>query len=49
MTAKKYTECYHCGEDCVDEEVLFDEKKFCCNGCQTVYEILDQNDLLKMY
>ncbi len=49
MTAKKYTECYHCGEDCIDEEIHFDEKKFCCQGCQTVYEILNQNDLCNYY
>lgn len=49
MTAKKYTECYHCGEDCVEEEIRFDNKQFCCSGCQTVYEILNQNDLCNYY
>ncbi|MGB0882673.1 MAG: heavy metal translocating P-type ATPase [Vicingaceae bacterium] len=49
MIAKKHTECYHCGEDCIDEEIHFDEKKFCCQGCQTVYEILNQNDLCNYY
>jgi Cu+-exporting ATPase len=49
MGVDKYTECFHCGEDCIDEEILFDEKQFCCAGCQTVYEILDQNDLCNYY
>lgn len=49
MEEKKHTECYHCGEDCIDEEILFDEKKFCCTGCKTVYEILEQNDLCNYY
>jgi Cu+-exporting ATPase len=49
MEENKYIECYHCGEDCIDEEILFDEKKFCCTGCKTVYEILEQNDLCNYY
>lgn len=49
MSGNKYTECYHCGEDCIEEEILFDEKQFCCTGCKTVYEILDQNDLCNYY
>jgi Cu+-exporting ATPase len=42
------TTCYHCGQAC-DEELLFDEKKFCCYGCKTVYEILASNDLCEYY
>lgn len=41
--------CYHCGEPCEEETLVFDEKTFCCNGCQTVYEILNQNDLCDYY
>ncbi len=41
--------CYHCGELCEDELVLFDDKPFCCNGCKMVYEILDENDLCNYY
>ena len=41
--------CYHCGELCVDELVVFDEKNFCCQGCKMVYEILDSNDLCNYY
>ena len=40
--------CYHCG-DTNSIYVLFDEKKFCCNGCKTVYEILNQSELTKYY
>lgn len=43
MSTKK---CFHCGIDVIEkEEVLFDNKSFCCNGCKTVYEIFSQNDL----
>lgn len=41
--------CYHCGDDCDRELVVFDDKDFCCNGCKTVYEILNQNDLCTYY
>lgn len=37
--------CYHCGADCGKRPILFNDKKFCCNGCKTVYEILNANEL----
>ncbi len=38
--------CFHCGNDIVEtERVLFENKKFCCNGCKTVYEIFSTNGL----
>lgn len=45
---KKAT-CYHCGEQCIEETIIFDDKKFCCQGCKTVFEILNQNDLCNYY
>ena len=42
--------CFHCGNEIIKrEEVIFDEKSFCCNGCKTVYEIFSQNDLTCYY
>ena len=41
--------CYHCGLDCNSEKIEFDKKIFCCNGCKTVYEILNQNELTCYY
>ena len=43
------TTCYHCGEDCLQDEVVFDQKSFCCSGCQVVYEILKDNNLCNYY
>lgn len=40
--------CYHCGEP-VQEEIKFDERAFCCEGCKTVYEIFSTNDLSSYY
>ena len=42
--------CFHCGNEIIKkDEVLFDDKKFCCNGCKTVYEIFSLNDLTCYY
>ncbi|MBD3616401.1 MAG: heavy metal translocating P-type ATPase metal-binding domain-containing protein [Gracilimonas sp.] len=41
--------CYHCGEDCYSETVHFDDKSFCCLGCQTAYRVLDESGLCNYY
>ncbi|OIV41562.1 heavy metal translocating P-type ATPase [Flavobacterium johnsoniae] len=42
--------CFHCGlEIPKNEEINFDDKKFCCAGCKTVYEIFSLNDLTSYY
>ncbi|HEY0656493.1 MAG TPA: heavy metal translocating P-type ATPase metal-binding domain-containing protein [Chryseosolibacter sp.] len=40
--------CYHCGQRC--EDILWvQDKSFCCYGCKTVFEILNENDLCEYY
>ncbi|MFV5701146.1 heavy metal translocating P-type ATPase [Flavobacterium sp. XS2P12] len=42
--------CFHCGLDIIkEEEIIFDARNFCCNGCKTVYEIFSLNDLACYY
>ena len=42
--------CFHCGKLVEKkEEIVYDEKYFCCNGCKTVYEIFNLNDLSCYY
>lgn len=42
--------CFHCGLDIVKtEQIIFDEKEFCCTGCKTVYEIFSLNDMTCYY
>lgn len=41
--------CYHCGDECPDDSISLNEKIFCCNGCKTVYEILNQHNLCNYY
>lgn len=43
------TVCFHCGNDCPDDRLLFDDKHFCCDGCKTVYSILNQHQLCQYY
>jgi Cu+-exporting ATPase len=42
-------QCYHCGDECPDDDQSVDEKKFCCLGCKTVFEILEDNGLCDYY
>ncbi len=41
--------CFHCGDECGKDEIIFHDKSFCCNGCKTVYEIFSENDLTCYY
>ena len=42
--------CFHCGLDIVKEdEIIFENKNFCCSGCKTVYEIFSLNDMTCYY
>jgi Cu+-exporting ATPase len=41
--------CAHCGGDCAEKDLLWEEKHFCCDGCQAVYEILNHNGLCRYY
>lgn len=43
------TNCYHCGDVCLDQQIEFDEKDFCCHGCKAVYELINQSDLTSYY
>ena len=48
--AEKVSEnCFHCGQDIERERIVFDEKIFCCNGCKSVYEILNMHNLGNFY
>jgi Cu+-exporting ATPase len=48
VTTEK-TLCYHCGDTCDSIRIAFDEKEFCCEGCKTVYEILNEKELCTYY
>ncbi|APY09323.1 ATPase [Winogradskyella sp. J14-2] len=41
--------CFHCGDDCGSHPITFQDKSFCCNGCKTIFEIFNENDLTCYY
>lgn len=41
--------CYHCGDKCANDTICLDDKFFCCEGCKTVYQILNENELCTYY
>ncbi|MGE0020463.1 MAG: heavy metal translocating P-type ATPase [Draconibacterium sp.] len=45
----KQNTCIHCGADCGKSPVVWNDMKFCCNGCLTVYQLLNENKLYKYY
>ncbi|MDI9339360.1 MAG: heavy metal translocating P-type ATPase metal-binding domain-containing protein [Sediminibacterium sp.] len=44
-----HTQCYHCGEDCEAEIIKAEDKSFCCQGCKSVYDILNKVELCNYY
>lgn len=49
MKTKKLTACYHCGENCDRDLIIAYDKQFCCQGCKTVYDILNKVELCDYY
>lgn len=45
----KDLQCYHCGESCKTEVINSDNKTFCCDGCQLVYDLLKESNLCTYY
>jgi P-type Cu+ transporter len=41
--------CYHCGHPCTEAQHVKNGNTFCCFGCQTVYDILAENNLCEYY
>ena len=41
--------CYHCGDVCHSNGFRINSKSFCCNGCQMVYELLEEHSLCTYY
>ncbi len=43
------TICYHCGDPVEDAAYILEDHRFCCLGCQTVYQILNDNNMASYY
>jgi Cu+-exporting ATPase len=46
---KNAENCFHCKDKILGEELIYDEKKFCCTGCRNVYKVLKENQLEDYY
>ena len=41
--------CFHCGDECTITAIMHQDHCFCCYGCKTVFDILNENDLSYYY
>jgi len=41
--------CFHCGDECSNINIVDDEHYFCCEGCKMVYGILNKTGLCNYY
>lgn len=41
--------CFHCGQTCEASPIEREGHVFCCEGCVTVFEILNENNLCEYY
>jgi hypothetical protein len=48
-TLQEKLSCYHCGEDCPEHPYELEDKKFCCEGCRTVFDILNKSGMCEYY
>lgn len=44
----KDNQCFHCGDQIV-QKIEYDNKKFCCEGCKGVYQIINNAGLDEFY
>ena len=49
FASEPLAKCYHCGEACDEQKLLFEDKIFCCQGCRLVYEVISENNLCEFY
>ena len=41
--------CFHCGDKCTSPSIQHENHFFCCHGCKTVFDILNENNLSYYY
>lgn len=49
ISEQKTTTCYHCHDTCNDTHISIGDKYFCCQGCKSVYQLLNENDMCDYY
>ena len=41
--------CFHCGDECSTTNIKYQDHYFCCYGCKTVFDILNEHKLSYYY
>ena len=49
QTNQSINACAHCGERCKSNDIQESGLYFCCEGCKTVYALLEEHDLCAYY
>lgn len=49
FTHIKEKKCFHCGDKLDTAPYILDDHSFCCLGCQTVYQVLNESNLQNYY
>lgn len=49
QTSHTGLQCAHCGEECPDENIPLSGLFFCCAGCRSVYQLINQQGLCDYY
>ncbi|PUZ26939.1 Cu+-exporting ATPase [Chitinophaga costaii] len=49
MAVVTQAKCYHCGDNCGHFPIRIQDHSFCCEGCKTVYELLQAHDMGDYY
>lgn len=49
LNKKEDTQCFHCGNALGIDTLSYQDHSFCCDGCKTVYSILQANNLGTYY
>ncbi|MEM9547781.1 MAG: heavy metal translocating P-type ATPase metal-binding domain-containing protein [Bacteroidota bacterium] len=49
QTVDSKTACTHCGDECTTHEFSMEQATFCCRGCMTVYQLINDNGMSAYY
>jgi len=49
LDKKTVYQCYHCGLNCLTNNIKIEDKYFCCEGCKLVYEIIEDKGMCDYY
>lgn len=48
-TAAQRLQCFHCKDECPDDQLVLEDKHFCCTGCKMAFQILNTHQMCDYY